>query len=165
MRGRPETCLYSSHPVHATATNILSKTSVHSQNTKRPAAPNTLYKLTTATAKAYQSNCKPKTGTAINSATPSTPATSAFLPTAPLPLGADDDAPGALAVALSLPPVDEVSDAVVVIDAVVPVGRLILPLSPGMLLEMGEGRSPETLLEVGRIPVGVGVASGATAAQ
>lgn len=135
-----------------------------------------------ATGSTYQSNCKPNTGTAINSATPSTPATSAFLPAALLPLGADDDAPGALAVALPLPPVDDVSDAVVVIDAVVPVGRLILPLSPGMLLEMGdgsspvglwlgmllemgEGRSPETLLEVGRIPVGVGVASGATAAQ
>lgn len=135
-----------------------------------------------ATGSAYQSNCKPNTGTAINSATPSTPATSAFLPAAPLSLGADDDAPGALAVALPLSPVDEASDAVVVIDAVVPVGRLMLPLSPGMLLEMGlgrspvgllwlgmllemgEGRSPETL-EVGRIPVGVGVASGATAAQ
>lgn len=135
-----------------------------------------------ATGSAYQSKCKPNTGTAINSATPSTPATSAFLPAALLPLGADDDAPGALAVALPLPPVVDDSDAVVVIDAVVPVGRLILPLSPGMLLEMGdgsspvglwlgmllemgEGRSPETLLEVGRIPVGVGVASGATAAQ
>lgn len=121
--------------------------------------------------KAYQSLCKPKTGTAINSATPSIPATSAFLP-ARLLLGADDDAPGALAVALSLAPpvpVDDPSEAVVEPDAVVVVvdADADVPVEVSLSDTVGRVKPPSLVLLVvpPRMPVGVGVASAAVSAQ
>lgn len=123
----------------------------------------------------YQSPCRPKAGTAINSATtPSTPATSAFLPAAALLLGADDDADGALALALA--PVDDPPEAVavvepeasVVVDVAVVVDDAVVSVVEVTLSEMvGREKSPELVLEPPMMPVGVdvGVPSAALVAQ
>jgi hypothetical protein len=103
---------------------------------------------------------------------PSIPATSAFLP-ATLLLGADSDAPGALAVVLPLAPADECSEGVVVVpdtavavvvvdDADVPVG-VLLPEDP-----VGRVKPVLPLVALvapARVPVGEGVASAAVSAQ
>lgn len=170
--GRCETYLYSSHPVRRRSNKpFVQKECLLAKIPTRRAAPNALYKThNRQRGKTYQSLCRPKTGTAISSATPSTPAASAFPPAALLLLGADDDAPGALAVAVALSPapVDDPSEAVVVVEAsvvvvvedddvpaVVPVGRLNPP-SLVLLVLVVEGL---------KIPVGVGVASAAVSAQ
>lgn len=173
--GRSETYLYSSHPARRRSNKLFVQNECPlARIPTRRAAPNALYKThNRRQGKAYQSPCRPKTGTAISSAIPSTPATSEFLlPAALLLLGADDDAPGALAVAvavvLSPAPVDDPSEAVVVVEAsvvvvvddddvpaVVPVGRLN---PPSLVL---------VLVEPLKMPVGVGVgvASAAVSAQ
>lgn len=124
--------------------------------------------------KAYQSPCKPKTGTAINSATPNTPATSAFLPAALL-LGADDDAPGALAVALAPPaPVDDPSEAVAVVEPEASVVVLVavvvddaVPVEVSLSEVVGRLKLPSLVVEPPMMPVGVdvGVPSAALVAQ
>lgn len=121
----------------------------------------------------YQS---PRTGTAINSATPSSPATSAFLPAALL-LGAEDDAAGALAVAVALSlappaPVDDPPEAVAVVEVdasvVVVVVDDAVPVEVSLSDTVGSVNPPSlvaVLLGLGRMPVGVCVASAAVSAQ
>lgn len=133
------------------------------------------YKPNTYTGKpAYQSPCKPKTGTAINSATPNTPATSAFLPAALL--GAVDDAPGALAVALPPAPVDDPPEAVAVVEPEASVVVLVavvvdeaVPVEVWLSETVGRVKPPSlVLVELPpMMPVGVdvGVPSAALVAQ
>lgn len=167
----PKLCVYSSRAQRA---EILSKTSVHSQNTKNP-VPRTQSTTRNLHIEAYQSPCKPKTGTAISSATPSTPATSALLPAALL-LGADDDAPGALAVALPLAPVDDPSVALAVAepeDSVAVVVAVVVddavPVEVSLSEMVGRVKPPSLVLveEPPMMPVGVdvGVPSAALVAQ
>lgn len=58
--GRSETYLYSSHPAHAAATNLLSKTSVRSQNIRIRAAPNTFHNRKAATGKPTRISASPR---------------------------------------------------------------------------------------------------------
>lgn len=108
----------------------------------------------------------------INNANPSIPLTSAFLAAALL--GADEDAPGALADALPLAPlaplapVGDPSEAVVEPD---PAAAVVVVDTVDVLLSDTVGRvnPPSLVLLVlllpPMIPVGVGVASAAESAQ